>query len=49
MFLFCDGSVRAIPETIPHTVQRTAGAGNASWSAFERLVARDDAQTTPEF
>jgi prepilin-type N-terminal cleavage/methylation domain-containing protein/prepilin-type processing-associated H-X9-DG protein len=46
MFLFCDGSVRAIPETIEHTVDRqwSPTIRNASWSAFERLIGRDDGQ-----
>jgi prepilin-type N-terminal cleavage/methylation domain-containing protein/prepilin-type processing-associated H-X9-DG protein len=46
MFLFCDGSVRAIPETIPHTVDRqwSATIRNVLWSPFEQLIGRDDGQ-----
>jgi prepilin-type processing-associated H-X9-DG protein len=51
MFLFCDGSVRAVSETIPHTILRTwsATVGSTTWSVFERLVARDDGQANPDF
>jgi len=50
LFLFCDGSVRTIPETIDHTPEREwhAGVIRDPWSAFERLVGRDDGQPAPE-
>jgi prepilin-type N-terminal cleavage/methylation domain-containing protein/prepilin-type processing-associated H-X9-DG protein len=46
MFLFCDGSVRSIPETIEHTVDRmwSATITDVPWSAFERLIGRNDGQ-----
>jgi hypothetical protein len=46
MFLFCDGSVRAIPETIEHTVDRmwSPTITDVPWSAFERLIGRNDGQ-----
>ncbi len=52
LFLFCDGSVRTIQETIEHTVQRSYSGGavvNVSWSAFERLIGRDDGQPLKDY
>lgn len=52
LFLFCDGSVRTINETIEHTVQRSYNGGavlNVSWSAFERLIGRDDGQPLKDY
>jgi prepilin-type N-terminal cleavage/methylation domain-containing protein len=50
LFLFCDGSVRTVPETIEHTIYRLwSGGAIGSLSAFERLVARDDGQANPEY
>jgi prepilin-type N-terminal cleavage/methylation domain-containing protein/prepilin-type processing-associated H-X9-DG protein len=48
MFLFCDGSVKSISETIDHTVHRSWSATVTSvpWSTFERLVGRNDGQVT---
>jgi prepilin-type N-terminal cleavage/methylation domain-containing protein len=54
MFLFCDGAVRPISETIQHTVQRAWSsvpnnpsppyASTVPWSLFERLIGRNDGQ-----
>jgi len=46
MFLFCDGAVKPISETIEHTLQRTWSSTVTSvpWSAFERLIGRNDGQ-----
>jgi len=54
MFLFCDGAVRPISETIQHTVQRAFSsapnnpsppyASTVPWSVFERLIGRNDGQ-----
>ena len=52
LFLFCDGSVRTIQETIEHTVQRSWNGGavvNESWSAFERLIGRNDGQPLKDY
>ncbi|MFM8496748.1 MAG: DUF1559 domain-containing protein [Planctomycetia bacterium] len=46
-FLFCDGAVRAISETIDHTFLRPAGTNGAlpaNASTFEKLTARADGQ-----
>ena len=46
-FLFCDGAVRAISETIDHTIRAagvTNGALPANASTFEKLTARADGQ-----
>jgi prepilin-type N-terminal cleavage/methylation domain-containing protein/prepilin-type processing-associated H-X9-DG protein len=49
-FLFCDGSVRPIRETIEHTILRSWNGGTlGSLSAFERLVNRKDGQPAPDF
>jgi hypothetical protein len=49
MFLFCDGAVKPISETIEHTLQRTWSSTVTSvpWSAFERLIGRNDGQANP--
>ena len=45
LFLFCDGSVKAISDGINHTVGRVGTpVPPAPWSTFEQLTARNDGQ-----
>ena len=48
MFLFCDGAVRPIADTIGHTVDRSWSSTVTSvpWSTFELLIGRNDGQLT---
>jgi len=57
MFLFCDGAVKPISETIEHTLHRARSSApnnpnppyvsTVPWSAFERLIGRNDGQANP--